>query len=228
MLDAALTRLLRPVLGTIARALTRLGISANALTFTGFALGMGAATAIALGAMGWGAALIAVSRLADGLDGAVARQTQATDRGGFLDITLDFVFYASIPFAFALHQPQANALPAAALLAAFMGTGASFLAFAAVAARRGMVSTQWPDKSIYFLGGLTEASETLAFFMAMCLWPHAFAPLAWGFAALCVLTAALRLVWGWQAFAGPCPTLPCEGLVADAAARGPSPRCRSR
>jgi phosphatidylglycerophosphate synthase len=226
MLDATLTRLLRPALGTIARALTLLGISANALTFTGFALGMGAATAIALGAMGWGAALVAVSRLADGLDGAVARQTQATDRGGFLDITLDFVFYASIPFAFALHQPQANALAAAALLTAFMGTSASFLAFAAVAARRGMVSAQWPNKSIYFLGGLTEASETLALFMAMCLWPQAFAPLAWGFAALCVITTLLRLVWGWKAFTTPDPAgaHPAHAAVAGA----PSPGCSSQ
>jgi phosphatidylglycerophosphate synthase len=226
MLDATLTRLLRPALTAVARVLVRLGCSANALTFTGFALGMGAATAIALGAMGWGAALVAASRLADGLDGAVARQTQPTDRGGFLDITLDFVFYASIPFAFALHQPQANALAAAALLMAFMGTSASFLAFAAVAAQRGLVSTQWPDKSMYFLGGLAEASETLAVFMAMCLWPQAFAHLAWGFAALCAITTALRVVWGWRAFTPHCPASapPAPGAPAGE----PSASCRSQ
>ena len=31
------------------------------------------------------------------LDGSVARLTQPTDAGGFLDIALDFVFYATIP-----------------------------------------------------------------------------------------------------------------------------------
>ena len=97
-------------------------------------------------------------------------------------------------------DPARNALPAAVLLAAFMGTGASFLAFAVIAARRGMASTDWPEKSFYFLGGLTEATETLACFAAMCLWPQHFGALAYGFAALCALTTATRLWWGWRAF----------------------------
>jgi hypothetical protein len=66
-----------------------------------------------------------------------AADPQPTDRGAFLDITLDFLFYASIPLAFALADPAANALPAAVLLAAFIGTGSSFLAFAVLAERRG-------------------------------------------------------------------------------------------
>ncbi|MFM6999566.1 MAG: CDP-alcohol phosphatidyltransferase family protein [Limnohabitans sp.] len=77
-------------------------------------------------------ALLLASRLLDGLDGSVARLTQPTDAGGFLDIALDFVFYAAIPLAFAVAQPATNALPAA-LLASFIGTGSSFLAFAALA-----------------------------------------------------------------------------------------------
>jgi phosphatidylglycerophosphate synthase len=141
-----------------------------------------------------------ISRLCDALDGAVARQTQATDAGGFLDIALDFLFYASIPLAFALQQPERNALPAAVLLTAFMGTSSSFLAFAAFAAKRGLADLVWPDKSLYFLGGLTEASETLALFVAMCLWPALFAPLAYGFAALCAITTTTRIWWGWKAF----------------------------
>jgi len=86
--------------------------------FTGLAVGWAAAIAIAMHAFWLGAALILVSRLLDGLDGAVARATTPTDRGGFLDITLDFLFYASIPLAFAVARPDANALAAAVLLAA--------------------------------------------------------------------------------------------------------------
>ncbi len=56
---------------------------------------------------------IAASRLADGLDGELARVTAPTDRGAFLDITLDFLFYASVPLAFAWADPAANALAAA-------------------------------------------------------------------------------------------------------------------
>jgi phosphatidylglycerophosphate synthase len=130
----------------------------------------------------------------------VARATTPTDRGGFLDITLDFLFYAAIPLAFALADPAANALPAAVLLASFIGTGSSFLAFAIVAAQRGLTSTALPDKSFYFLGGLTEATETLVAFVAMCLWPSWFPQIAYGFAALCALTTALRIVWGYRRF----------------------------
>lgn len=200
MLDRLAVALLRPPVTAAARALARRGVTANQLTVLGFAIGLGAALTIALSAFVAGAALILLSRLCDALDGAVARQSRVTDAGGFLDIALDFVFYASIPLAFAVAAPAANALPAAVLLAAFMGTSSSFLAFAAIAAKRGLTSVAWPDKSIYFLGGLTEATETLAVLLAMCLWPQHFALLAYGFAALCAITTASRIVWGWRAF----------------------------
>ena len=200
MLDSAVQQVLKPVLNRTARGLVRAGVGADAISFIGFALGMAAALAIVLQHFTAGLVLLLLSRLMDGLDGAVARATQPTDRGGFLDITLDFVFYASIPLAFALADPAHNALPAAVLLASFMGTASSFLAFAIVAAKRELASTAFPDKSFYFLGGLTEATETIAAFVAMCLWPQWFAPIAYGFAALCAITTALRVAWGWQRF----------------------------
>lgn len=200
MLDRYAVPLIRPAANAMAHALARLGIGANSITVFGFALGLLGATSIALQAYLAGLALLLLSRLCDALDGAVARQTQATDAGGFLDIALDFLFYASIPLAFAVAQPEANALAAATLLAAFVGTGSSFLAFAALAAKRGLSNFSYPDKSIYFLGGLTEATETLACFVAMCLWPAHFAALAYGFAALCALTTITRIWWGWRTF----------------------------
>ena len=200
MLDRHAAALIRPAIDAVARVLVRAGIGADALTFTGLALGWIAALAISIQAPRVGAAAILLSRLFDGLDGAVARQTRPTDRGGFLDISLDFLFYPSIPLAFAIADPARNALAAAVLLAAFVGTGTSFLAFAVIAAKRGLASAAYPDKSFYFLGGLTEATETLAFFIAMCVWPRHFAPLAYLFAALCALTIVTRIHWGWQAF----------------------------
>jgi len=199
MLDRAAIALLRPGLQRLAHGLVRAGIGADAVTLCGFALGLGAAAAIALGAPLAGLALLLASRLMDGLDGAVARMTQPTDRGAFLDITLDFLFYASIPLAFAVADPPSNALPAAVLLAAFIGTGASFLAFAVLAERRGLKSEDHPQKGIYYLGGLTEATETLLCFVLMCLWPQHFGVWAYGFAALCALTIATRVLGGWQA-----------------------------
>ncbi len=203
MLDARLGRLLAPLLDTTAARLVRHGVGADAITWTGFGLGLASAAAIACRQPLAGLALMATSRLCDGLDGAVARQTRPTDRGAFLDITLDFLFYASVPLAFALADPAANALAAAVLLAAFVGTGSSFLAFAVLAERRGLRSSRHPRKGLYYLGGLTEATETLACFAAMCLWPQAFAPLALGFAALCGLTLVGRLAQGASALREP-------------------------
>jgi len=198
MLDRAIQQVLQPLFARAARGLAGLGIGADALSFAGFAIGIGAALFIALGHFMAGLVLLLVSRVFDGLDGAVARATQPTDRGGFLDITLDFLFYAAIPLAFALHDPATNALPAALLLASFIGTGSSFLAFATVAAKRGMASVAMPGKSFYFLGGLTEATETIVAFCLMCLWPGWFPAIAYTFAALCGVTTVLRIAWGWQ------------------------------
>ena len=199
MLDRYAAALIKPVVDALAKPLERTGVTADHLTFAGFLIGLGAAFLIASGAYLLGAAVIFISRSCDALDGAVARQRRPTDRGGFLDIALDFLFYASIPLAFALADPARNALAAATLLTAFVGTASSFLAFAVIAAKRGMASTAYPDKSFYFLGGLAEATETLAAFAAMCVWPQHFAALAYAFSAACAITIATRLWWGWQA-----------------------------
>jgi phosphatidylglycerophosphate synthase len=198
MFDRRAQTILRPVLNAAARGLVRAGVSADALTWLGFAIGIAAALAIAWQAFVVGLVLLLVSRLLDGLDGSVARLTQPTDAGGFLDIALDFLFYAAIPLGFAVAAPTNNALPAAVLLASFIGTGSSFLAFAALAEKRGLTDTALPGKSFYFLGGLTEATETIAVFAAMCIWPEHFAVLAYGFAALCAITTAMRVGWGYR------------------------------
>ena len=203
MLDRQATALIKPLVQAGAGLLLRAGLRADSVTWAAFGIGLLAALLISQQQYLTGLALILLSRLGDALDGAVARATQATDRGGFLDIALDFIFYASIPLAFAFADPARNALPAAALLAAFIGTGSSFLAFATIAAKRGMSSSDYPDKSFYFLGGLTEATETLLCFAAMCLWPQHFANLAWVFAGLCLLTTATRIWWGWKTFGAP-------------------------
>ena len=149
-----------------------------------------------------GLVLLLCSRLCDALDGAVARGSGGgTAVGGFLDIALDFVFYALMVLAFALADPARNALAAAVLITAFVGTGSSFLAFAALAAQRGLHNPQYPEKSFYFVGGLTEATETLAVLCAMCIWPAYFLPLAYGFAGLCAITWLGRIAAGLRLLA---------------------------
>jgi phosphatidylglycerophosphate synthase len=199
MIDARLAPLQRRLLTPPARGLAR-HISADQMTLAGFAVGLLAVPALAFGSFGLALALLALNRLADGLDGAMARLSGPTDRGAFLDIALDFVFYALFPLGFALADPATNALPAALLIASFVGTGSSFLAFAGIAAKRGLTAADYPAKGIYYLGGLTEGAETIAVFAAMCLYPAAFPILAYAFAAACALTTVMRWHQGWQAF----------------------------
>ena len=201
MLDARLRPWIDPPLNRAGKWLASRGITADAMSLAGSGVGMLAALAIALGQFSIGLVLIMGNRLADGLDGAIARATKASDRGGFLDISLDFVFYAAIPLAFAVHDPAANALAAASLIASFLANGAAFLGYAIVAAKRGLSSTAQGRKSIYYVAGLAEGAETIAFFLALCIWPSAFPGLATAFAVLCTLSAVARIVLGWHAFA---------------------------
>ncbi len=195
MFDAQIARHIKPSLDRIAQKLIQCGLRADFVTLIGFLLGLTSAGCIALGYFWVGFVVLLMSRLLDGLDGAMARQTVVTDRGGFLDITFDFIFYASIPLAFAIQNPAENALAAATLLFTFMGTAASFLAFAALAAKRQMPVD---GKSIYFLGGLTESFETLLLFCLMCSFPNHFAALAYLFAFLCSLTTLDRIRAAWN------------------------------
>jgi len=200
MLDRYLRPLIDPPLNRAGRALARAGLGADAMTLAGLLLGLMAALAIALGAPLAGLALILASRLADGLDGAVARATRPSDLGGYYDICADFVFYAAVPLAFIYADPAGNALAGAALLAAFYVNAASFLGFAILAAKRGLSTEVRGRKAWYHAGGLLEGTETILFFVAFCLFPAAFAPLAWVFAGLCLITALARVAMAARQF----------------------------
>ncbi|WP_299479768.1 CDP-alcohol phosphatidyltransferase family protein [uncultured Roseibium sp.] len=196
MFDARIRPLIDPLLNRLGHLLARTGVSPNAVTLFGFVIGLGAAVAIASGLFLLGFVLIALNRLADGLDGALARATQKTDLGGYLDITLDFFFYGAIPLAFAIQDPTTNALPAAALLCSFYANGSAFLAFAIMAERRGLSTDKQGAKSLYYLGGLAEGTETIVLFLLMALLPSWFATLAWAFAAVCFVSAGARVMIG--------------------------------
>jgi phosphatidylglycerophosphate synthase len=202
VIDARLRRVIDPPLDRLAGALAGSGLTANQATLIGFAVGLGAIAALASGAWLLGLALILINRLLDGLDGAIARRRGLTDLGGFLDIVLDFIFYAGVPFGFALADPEANALAAAFLLFSFVGTGSSFLAFATMAAKRGLSTELRGRKSLYYLGGLTEGTETLLTFVLACLFPAWFPVIALIFGALCWLTTATRIAVAWQTLDG--------------------------
>ncbi len=200
MLDAAMRKLIDPPLNRAGLSLARVGMSANSVTLFGAATGLAAAVSIAAGHYWWGLGLILISRLADGLDGAVARATHPTDFGGYLDIAADFLFYGAIPLGFVLADPSANAIPAALLLVSFYFNAASFLGYAVLAERRGMTTERSGRKTLFYADGLMEGTETIGFFIAFCLWPQHFVWFATIFAAATFYTAAARICRAYRQF----------------------------
>jgi len=200
MLDTVMRPLINRPLNSAGRLLARRGVTANTVTVAGLLIGLLAAVAIATQYFVAAIVLIVANRIADGLDGAVARTSAPTDRGGYLDIVVDYVFYGSVPLAFAIADPAQNALPAAALLAGFCLTCASFLTFATIAAKRGLETEAHGRKSFFYSTGLVEGTETIAFFLLMAALPAWFPALAWIFAALCVLTAIQRSALAMKLF----------------------------
>jgi phosphatidylglycerophosphate synthase len=200
MLDAVVRPLIDPPLNALGRRLVKARISADGVTLLGLGMGLAAATAIAFQHFRLGLLLLGLSRLLDGLDGAVARVSVLTDRGGYLDIVSDFAFYAAIPLGFAFADTPRNALPAAALLGSFAVTATSFLAFATFAAKRGLETTAQGRKSFFYSFGVMEGTETIAFLSAMALWPSHFPTLAWTMTGLCVLTVLQRTALAMRTF----------------------------
>ena len=199
MLDKFITPIIKPLLTPVVMLMHKRGITADQLTVVGFLVGLLAVPLLAF-EMWYGALVaIALNRILDGLDGALARYAnQSSSAGGFLDITLDFLFYAAIPLGFILANPEQNAIAGSLLLATFIGTGSSFLAFAIAAEKFKLEKPQFKYKSFYYLNGLTEGTETIALFIAFCIWPQHFAVMASIFAIACGITIFTRIHGGYH------------------------------
>jgi phosphatidylglycerophosphate synthase len=197
MLDSTMRKIIDGPLNKAGSQLAKSGISANGVTFVGLMLGLAAAVLIAIGYFSAGLFFLLLSRVADGLDGAVARATQKTDFGGYFDIVSDFIFYGAIPFAFIIVDPVQNGLMGAFLLLSFYINGATFLGYAILAERQKITTQTHGEKNLYFTDGLLEGTETIAFFVAICVWPEFFPLLAGIFAAATFYTAIMRI---WRAY----------------------------
>lgn len=201
MLDRIARKIIDPILNWIAPNIAGRGVSANQVTLMGLGLGLLAAAVIAVGLPELALIPLLASRVADGLDGAIARINGRTDFGGYLDIAADFLFYGAIPLGFVWMNPDSNATAGAFLLTSFYFNGTTFLGYAILAEKHQMQTTSRGVKSLYFTGGLLEGTETIAFFIAICLWPDLFSPLAWIFGSLCFVTAGSRILLAHRIFA---------------------------
>lgn len=198
MLDKWTLKLVKPPLLQAAKTLLKMGITANQVSITGFLIGMASLPLLAFQLYAAALCCIVFNRICDGLDGSLARLTTPTDGGAFLDITLDFIFYSAVVFGFALASPEQNSLAAAALIFSFIGTGSTFLAFGIMAERKNILSISYPNKGFYYINGLAEGTETIAFLILFCLFPDFFPPLAWVLAAICYVSTGIRIISGYS------------------------------
>lgn len=198
MLDKLSNKVICKPMAQIAKILDRKHITANQLTIFGFIVGCLSLPAFIYNQYTLALCFILVNRLCDGLDGALARIQGITDAGGFLDISLDFLFYSLIPFGFVLANPEQNAIAGAFLIFSFVGSGSSFLAFAIMAGKRNLESPIYKNKSLYYMSGLTEGTETIACFIAICLFPEYFSIIAYVFGAACWFTTFTRIYSGFH------------------------------
>ena len=191
MLDHRVNAIIHPIMSGLANHIPR-QISANTITLVGFAVGVMVVPLLWLNLYSTAMAVILVNRFFDGLDGAVARKYGPTNLGGYLDITCDFIFYSVVILGFALAAPENNGLAAAFLIFSFIGTGSSFLAFAAASGKQGISSYAHGLKAFYYLGGLTEGTETILFLVIICMYPEYFPLMAVVFGSICWITVLGR------------------------------------
>lgn len=202
MLDTPARAMLRAPLDRIATLLDRSWITPDGLTLAGLAIGLSGAVAAAN--QRWYLALVLwlTSRLADGLDGPLARRRAATGEGrtsgpagGFLDITVDFVVYGSFVVGVGVGW-GGDLLPFLVVLLGYYVNGAAFLAFSSIAER----TRQRLDdgRSLSFLGGLAEGTETIMVHSLWCVFPTWAGSIAWGWGAVVSVSATQRIVAGYQ------------------------------
>lgn len=157
-------------------------------------------TAVGAGIAAWRQlALVAVvlwllSRLADGLDGAVARDRgTANDLGGFVDIVFDTIGYAAIPLGVAAGiDSRAGWIVTAILLATFYVNAVSWTYIAAVLEKRGSAGG---TTSVVMPRGLVEGTETIVFFTVALAVPSIAVWVFGAMAAAVTVTVIERLWW---------------------------------
>ena len=167
--------------------------SANILTITGFLIGIIAVLLISNENYIFGLCLILFNRFLDGLDGVVARKKGSTNFGGYLDILCDFIFYSAVVVGFAIVNLEKNGSTVIFLLFSFVGTGTSFLAFAAVEKKNDFLKCGRGKKVFYYSSGLIEGSETIAFYIMICIFPEYFSIIGVVFGFLCWITVFGRI-----------------------------------
>ena len=197
MLDSSLRpltdRLLSPIASGGLRRVRPIVISSVGLGF-----GLGAAVAASQLLPVLAVALWLCGRLADGLDGIVARERgRSSDVGGLLDFVFDTIAYAAVPLGLAVGiDERAHWIATAVLLASFYLNAVSLGYVSALLEKRALgASTRGQPTSAALPRGVIEGSETIVLFTIALAAPGAATTVWWIMAAAVGITALERVFW---------------------------------
>jgi hypothetical protein len=185
MLDSLIRRYSMSALARPAAKIASAGIRTRALALAGFAAGFAAIPVIAHSAYLAGLGLIGLSTLLDLLTSAVARLRPETTYEDFLERVLELLWGASMPFAFALAQPE-RALAAMFLM---LGLVARAAALTSDPKRKRVLAGAILD----FGGRLVGKSELFAVYALICLFPHWFSIAAYTLGIACFVMTGSRV-----------------------------------
>jgi phosphatidylglycerophosphate synthase len=185
MLDALIRRYSSPFLAEPARRIVGLGLGAEALRAAGFVAGIAALPAIGRRAYLLGLALIVLGRLLDMFGGAVARLQAQVRSGPDLEHVVELVWTASVPFVFALAEPER------ALAAMFLMLG--LVARAAVVGAVPDARPPGPPSALDLGARLLGKSEIFIAYALACIFPSWFSVIAYALGVACFVMTGFRV-----------------------------------
>ena len=190
---AILPRAVKPVAGLLARA----GVTPNAVSLVAFGTALAAGALVATGFPWTAIGVWLASRVGDGLDGILVRDTgHSTAFGGHLDITPDMTAYSTMVVGFAVAHPDLGIVWPVVLLGYALAIATTLaLSNAAAAARRRVSDT---NRTFQFTTGMAEAGETTVMYVLWVVFPVWLGWLAWIWVAMILVTVVQRSWLAWR------------------------------
>jgi len=194
MFDEQVRRLKDSILNPMARLLTRF-CAPLAMTLIAFAIALAACYALARAHYSAALLLWVLSRICDGLDGAMARVSgRQSALGGYLDLMCDACIYALFPIAAASVSNDARIAEALILLlATYYVNIVSWAVLAAILEKRARAHSA--TTTIIMPRGIIEGLETVIIYALFCIIPDYLLQLFIVTAMLVALSAGMRVVW---------------------------------
>lgn len=193
MLDKPLQQILQKPLKPFSKFFLNF-LTPNQMTFLGLIIGIFMCFFIFFEQYLVALFFLLANRIADALDGSMARINGLTPLGGYLDIVFDFIIYAGFVLSFGISKEHFTTI-SLVLLFSYIGTASTFLSEAAIMAKTkyNTENNLILPKSIYYGSGMVEGFETILYMIFCLIFPNQFILISSIFAVMCFITFISRI-----------------------------------